>query len=445
MTTTKPAIIINSLSKTYKLYDSRYDRMKEFFHPFRKKFHRKHHVLKNLTFHVNCGEVVGIIGKNGSGKSTLLKILNSVVTPSGGTFTCQGRVTALLELGGGFHEELTGVQNVFYLGAIQGFSRKEMEEKLPGILDFADIGEYARQPVNTYSSGMYVRLAFSMAINIDPDILITDEALAVGDLRFQQKCFRRIREFKDSGKTIILCTHSMNVVKDFCTRAIWIQDGEIREDGDPAYISELYSSYMLTQQKPPVTSVVDAERQTGHRDVRPASFGGHFSSVIWEDLHNFDNFGTRAAVLTHAGLIDRNDNSNIRQLHGGEQIRILLRILPTESLKNVNLQVTVNGPLGNPVIKIRSNQYSRPFALQKSVPVAMTVDFTFPHLSNGRCTISIGLFTFIEKTEQCIHWVHDALIAEIANPDQKYKLGSGSLVVVREAEFELIQPDERST
>lgn len=439
MTTTSTAITIDSLSKTYKLYNSRYDRMKEFFHPLRKKYHRKHDVLKRLSFTVKRGEVVAIIGKNGSGKSTLLKILNSVVTPTDGQVTCHGRVAALLELGGGFHDELSGVQNIYYLGAIQGFSRKEMDAKLQHILDFADIGDYARQPVNTYSSGMYVRLAFSMAINIDPDILITDEALAVGDLRFQQKCFRRIREFKDSGMTIVICTHSMNVVKDFCTRAIWIQDGVIREDGDPAYVAELYSSYMLSQKNTPLPAPTAIAVQDSIEKGPPAIFSGRLAEIAWEELHHLDNFGARTALITHAAMINLEDHKNLRQLKGGEQIRILMRVIPKETLKNVNLQVTVNGQFGSPVIKIRSNQYHKPFTLQKDVPVILTVDVDFPHISNGRCTVSLNLYTFIDTMEQCIHWVHDALIVDVANNDLKYK--TGSLVVIRQAEFALIQPE----
>ena len=178
----KPVIVVNSLSKYYKLYPSRKARLIEWIHPFGKKFHNPHGALREVSFEVNRGDIIGIIGENGSGKSTLLKILSKVASPTSGSFMVDGKITALLELGGGFNQELTGIENVYFLGAIQGYSRKEMELRMKAILDFADIGDYASQPVNTYSSGMYVRLAFSLAINIDPDILITDEALSVGDL-----------------------------------------------------------------------------------------------------------------------------------------------------------------------------------------------------------------------------------------------------------------------
>lgn len=237
-------ISVSSLSKTYRLYDSKRDFIKEVLHPFRKSYHKKFHALKNISLSVNKGEVVGIIGKNGSGKSTLLKILASIVTPSAGTYHCRGRVTALLELSGGFNIQLTGIQNINFLGELQGFSKDEMVERRKQILDFAEIGEYAYQPVRSYSSGMYMRLAFSLAIHVDPDILIIDEILSVGDLRFQKKCLNKIKEFKEEGKTIILCSHSLETVNDFCTRAIWVHEGIIKEEGPPVNITNHYNTFM---------------------------------------------------------------------------------------------------------------------------------------------------------------------------------------------------------
>jgi len=247
-TTDEIIIYANSLSKSYKLYDSRRDFIKEIFHPFRKIYHKKFHALKDVSFDLAKGEVLGIIGKNGSGKSTLLKILASVVTPTSGKYVCNGRITALLELSGGFNMELTGIRNINFLGELQGFTKKDMKKRSQQILEFAEIGEYAYQPVKSYSSGMYMRLAFSLAIHVDPDVLIIDEILAVGDLRFQQKCLRKIQEFKDEGKTIVLCSHNLNTINDFCTRAIWIHDGVLREDGLPIETTSNYSAFMGSMQ-----------------------------------------------------------------------------------------------------------------------------------------------------------------------------------------------------
>ena len=237
-------ISVDSLSKTYKLFDSKRDFIKEAFHPFRKRYHNKHHALKNISLKVTKGEIVGIIGRNGSGKSTLLKILASIVTPTSGTYQCKGRVAALLELSGGFNKDLTGIENIKFLGALQGYSKAEMAGLVKKILDFAEIGDYAYQPVKKYSSGMYMRLAFSLAINIDPDILIVDEVLAVGDLKFQKKCHSKIQEFKNEGKTIVICTHSLGTVRDFCSRAIWIHQGELLKDSSPKIVVNEYNAFM---------------------------------------------------------------------------------------------------------------------------------------------------------------------------------------------------------
>jgi len=182
------AIKAENLTKTYRLYDSNLDRLKESLHPLRRKYHHEFNALHDFNFEVKKGETVGIIGKNGSGKSTLLKIITGVLTPTSGSVTVNGRISALLELGAGFNPELTGIENVYFNGTLMGYSKEEMHAKLDDILGFADIGEFVRQPVKSYSSGMFVRLAFAVAINIDPDILIVDEALAVGDIFFQQKC-----------------------------------------------------------------------------------------------------------------------------------------------------------------------------------------------------------------------------------------------------------------
>ncbi|MFP4470145.1 MAG: ABC transporter ATP-binding protein, partial [Bacteroidales bacterium] len=245
--TTPAAIEVNHISKIYRLYPSRQSRMIEMVHPLRQKMHRRFQALNDINFSVQKGEVVGLIGQNGSGKSTILKILSSVITPTSGSFTCNGRVTSLLELGGGFDMNLTGIENVYFIGAIQGYRKKQMEERMDQILEFAEIGDYANQPVKNYSSGMYVRLAFSININIDPEILIIDEALAVGDMRFQQKCFRKIREFKDLGKTIIICSHSMGAIRDFCTRTIWLNHGRLMADGEPKLVTDQFRDFMAQQ------------------------------------------------------------------------------------------------------------------------------------------------------------------------------------------------------
>ena len=233
-------IDVRNLTKTYRLYRSPMDRVKEVFHPRRKRYHTAFDALRGVSFTVEAGETVGVIGRNGSGKSTLLQLICGILEPSRGSVSVAGRVTALLELGAGFTPEFTGRQNVYLNGAIMGFKAEEMEQRMEAIAAFAEIGGFLDQPVKTYSSGMFVRLAFSVAISVDPDILIVDEALAVGDEIFQRKCFSRLQQFREMGKTIVFVSHSAQAVVELCNRAFLLDQGELILEGPPKYVVSRY-------------------------------------------------------------------------------------------------------------------------------------------------------------------------------------------------------------
>lgn len=222
------AIKVENLCKSYRLYNSPVDRMKESLHPLRRKYHHDFHALRDVSFEIEKGESVGIIGRNGSGKSTLLKILSGVLTPTSGSVTVNGKVSALLELGAGFNPDLTGVENVYFNGMLMGYTREEMDERLDDILAFADIGEFVSQPVKIYSSGMFVRLAYAVAVSVEPDILIVDEALSVGDACFQQRCVNVMKIFKENGGSIIFVSHDMNTIKVLCGSALLLDRGVLR-------------------------------------------------------------------------------------------------------------------------------------------------------------------------------------------------------------------------
>ena len=239
-------ISTRNLSKVYKLYRSPQDRLKEALHPGRKKYHKDFYALKDVNLEIRRGEVIGIVGKNGSGKSTLLKILSRVLTPSSGEFMVKGKVSSLLELGSGFNPELTGMENIFFYGTILGFSEEKIRGKLQEILDFAEIGDFVYQPLKTYSSGMKARLAFSVAINVDPDILILDEVLAVGDELFRRKCYARMEGFFKGGKTILFVSHDISAVNQFCSRAIMLDRGEFFIEGPPKLITTQYQRYLFS-------------------------------------------------------------------------------------------------------------------------------------------------------------------------------------------------------
>lgn len=244
---TESVIRINHLEKMYKLYDRPMDRLKESLGLTKKKLYKEHYALRDISFEVRQGETVGIIGTNGAGKSTILKIITGVLSPTSGEVTVNGRISALLELGAGFNGEYTGIENVYLNGTMLGFSKEEIDAKLDEILKFADIGEFVHQPVKTYSSGMFVRLAFAVAINIEPEILIVDEALSVGDVFFQSKCFHKFEEFKKLGKTILFVSHDLSSISKYCDRAILLDKGRKLAEGTPQEIIGIYKKVLVNQ------------------------------------------------------------------------------------------------------------------------------------------------------------------------------------------------------
>lgn len=425
-------IIVNNLCKTYKLYGSRYHVLGELVHPFRKKYHTKFHALKDISFQLGGGEVLGVIGRNGSGKSTLLKILASVVTPTSGFFEMKGRFSALLELGGGFNKDMTGVENVFFLGGIQGYSKEEMKERLKEILDFAEIGEYACQPVKTYSSGMYVRLAFSVAIHINPEILIVDEALAVGDLRFQQKCFRRIREFKEAGKTIVLCTHNLGAVNQFCTRAIWLHRGEIRMEGGPKEITDAYMAFMNSGDQ-------EQKETTGMDFSGVSDLSGIFSylsekypGASWLDPEKFDTSGDGQLKIRAAGLMDAHSGKPLETVKKGTRVRLVVVLHATLEIKNPGFELLLNDRQGTLVFRINSFHFKQALRVGTE-PAVVALEFDFPAISNGKYTLSMLAFYRENQETKTTHQVHDVFILNASKQDVRYS--QGGMVVLEKADF----------
>ena len=241
------AIAVDHVSKMYKLYDKPMDRLKESLGLSRQKKYKEHFALDDVSFQVHQGETVGIIGTNGSGKSTILKIITGVLNPTAGEVRVNGRISALLELGAGFNGEYSGTENVYLNGTMIGFSREEIDAKMDDILSFADIGEFVHQPVKTYSSGMFVRLAFAVAINIEPEILIVDEALSVGDVFFQAKCYRKFEEFKEMGKTILFVSHDLSSIGKYCDRVVLLNQGHKLAEGGAKDMVNLYRKVLVNQ------------------------------------------------------------------------------------------------------------------------------------------------------------------------------------------------------
>jgi lipopolysaccharide transport system ATP-binding protein len=241
------AVKLENISKFYKLYNEPKDRLKEALHPFGKKFHKKFYALNDINLEIKKGEILGIVGRNGAGKSTLLKLISGVIQPSSGAVSVRGAVSALLELGSGLNPEFTGIQNIYFYGTILGFAREEMKEKIDEIVAFADIGGFIQQPLKTYSSGMKARLGFSLAVNIDPEILIVDEVLAVGDELFRRKCYAKMEGLFNSGCTVLFVSHSSGTVNEICSRAILLDKGELILEGAPKLVTIHYQKYLFAR------------------------------------------------------------------------------------------------------------------------------------------------------------------------------------------------------
>ncbi|MEJ8738339.1 ABC transporter ATP-binding protein [Erysipelotrichaceae bacterium HCN-30851] len=295
------AIKIQNLSKVYRLYDQPVDRLKESLKIGKREYHKKFNALNNVSFDIKKGEMIGIIGKNGAGKSTLLKIITGVLSPTSGSIEINGKISALLELGAGFNPEYTGIENIYLNGTMIGFTREEMDKKIDDIIAFADIGDFINQPVKTYSSGMFARLAFAVSINVEPDILIVDEALSVGDVFFQSKCYKKLESLKESGITILFVTHDMGSVIKYCDRAVLMNDGRKIAEGLPKDMVDIYKKVLVGQYNE------NEEVFTG--EIKENTVVN--DTTKWKDYMlinpNFQEYGDHRAEIIDFGIADSDD------------------------------------------------------------------------------------------------------------------------------------------
>lgn len=318
------AIQVKDVSKIYKLYDTPLERLWDAFGLQKKKL-REHRALDHVSFQVERGQALGIIGTNGSGKSTVLKIITGVLSPTDGEVAVDGRISALLELGAGFNMEYTGIQNVYLNGMMTGFSKEEVAARLPEILDFADIGEFVNQPVKTYSSGMFVRLAFAVAINIDPEILIVDEALSVGDVFFQAKCYKKFEEFKEKGKTLLFVSHDLGSIVKYCDKAVLLNKGVKMAEGDPKDVVGAYKRLLVGQTK-------DSRRAASGQEREETPRGALWKSN-YELNPNVDEYGTGKAEIIDFAIIDE-DGDYTNCIEKGTKFWIKSKVLFHETIED---------------------------------------------------------------------------------------------------------------
>jgi len=406
-------ISVENLSKKYSLYESPGDRVKEAFHPFRKKYHKEFFALKNVSFSVEQGDVVGIIGRNGAGKSTLLKILTGVLTASGGDYTINGRISALLELGGGINPEYTGLENIYFNGSILGLTKEQVDEKIDEIIDFADIGDFINIPVKTYSSGMAVRLAFAIAINIDPDILIVDEALSVGDVRFQQKSLRKMRDLMEKAQAILFVTHDMGTVLNFCNKVVWLKDGEVYKVGEPADICKQYLSYMAFED-------VGVEGDS----VEEQAVENENAELVWFDTSRFESYGENGATIDKVAFHRTDDESQIDNFNGNEACTLHLMVNPKQDIHTPIYGFILKDSYGNQITGMNTFVYENKVdSLHDGEKSEIEIEFKMPNLKNGTYTISPALAEGSMENHIQHHWVHDAVVFNVNNRKDVNSIG----------------------
>ena len=381
----------------YKLYDKPSDRLKEALGLTRKKLYKEHYALRDVNFDIQEGECVGIIGTNGSGKSTILKIITGVLTPTQGEVKVDGRISALLELGAGCNMEYSGLENVYLNGTMIGFSKEEIDARLDDILEFADIGDFIHQPVKTYSSGMFVRLAFAVAINIDPEILVVDEALSVGDVFFQAKCYHKFEEFKKQGKTILFVSHDLSSVSKYCDRVILLNKGVKLDEGSPKQMVDLYKQ-LLVGQDPVKQQEADKEKKAAVQSEGTGNFQAN---------PNMLEYGNRMAEIIHFEVLDdRGMLSNT--IEKGTEFKIRMKVHFNEDIQEPIMAYTFKNIKGTEITGTNT-MFEKAQVARSGAGDECTVTFTQNmDLQGGEYLLSFGCTGYKDGDFTVFHRLYDA-------------------------------------
>lgn len=430
------AIGVNNLSKVYEIYGQPQDRLKQSILPRVQRlaglklarYYREFWALKNISFGVEVGETVGIIGRNGSGKSTLLQIICGTLTPTAGTVETRGRVAALLELGSGFNPEFTGRENVYLNGTILGLSKQDVDARFNEIARFADIGDFIDQPVKIYSSGMHVRLAFAILAHVDADILVIDEALAVGDAVFVQKCMNFIREFQKKG-TLLFVSHDINSVLSLCRTAVWLHEGEMREIGQAKMVAESYLRYTRQElygdkiKLDPIASS-SSKQEASTKNLETNNKHNYFvEAQVVENLENARGWRTGGAEITEICMEHVGEGlSGI--FRGGEKVRVVIRAHAHQELDQPIIGFMVRDRLGQDLFGENTLRFTE---LNPS-PVAggqnFSAEFVFylPFLPNGQYAVMASIANGALRNHIQYHWLNDVLIINVFNSNVRWGL-----------------------
>lgn len=381
------AIRVNNVTKRYKLYEKNSDRVKDALGlSGKKKLYKDYYALRDLSFDVKKGETVGIVGVNGAGKSTILKIITGVLNPTEGNVEINGRISALLELGAGFNFDYTGLQNVYLNGTMMGFSKEEIDGKLDAILSFADIGDFINQPVKTYSSGMFVRLAFAVAINIDPEILIVDEALSVGDVFFQNKCFHKFEEFRKAGKTILFVSHDLSSIRKYCDRAILLDHGVKLEEGETASVIDTFKRVLVGQYNPNEQDTESGEK-AGNKIIPEAHEGEWKKNYVLNP--DCDCYGDLKAEIIDFAVIDSKGKFT-SVLVKGEPFQIRVKIKANEDIEDPISTYTIKTLKGTDITGTNTKFEHNDIGPMKAGEEKVITFTQMMNLQGGQYLLSLG-------------------------------------------------------
>ncbi len=409
-------IQVQHLSKRYRIYDRPLDKLREMVGLGAGRLHRDFWALEDVSFELESGHTLGIIGQNGSGKSTMLQILAGIMSQTLGNCFVNGKVSALLELGSGFNPEFTGRENVFMNGAILGLDKRQMRKRFDAIASFAEIGDFMEQPVKTYSSGMFMRLAFAVAVNVDPDILLVDEALSVGDLIFQHRCMHRMNHLRSTGKTIVLVTHDLEAITKFCDLALLLDGGRLLEQGKPDMVVQKYRALIF-----------ERERRYGSHDAAGASPEGaaqirsESEMPITRSIPNIDHrFGNGEAGLLGVELIDERGMTT-SEVVGGQKVTVRISAQIRQDIDQPIVGFMVRDRLGVELSGCNTSHEGQNLPSLKKNQV-LTCDFhvTLPHLAPGSYSISPAIAKGTLSHHDMCDWIDNALVFSLSSPTLVY-------------------------
>jgi lipopolysaccharide transport system ATP-binding protein len=422
------AIEVNGLSKCYQIYDKPSDRLKQMLMRGRKQYYKEFWALKDVSFKIKKGETVGIIGRNGSGKSTLLQMICGTLNPTGGEVKVNGRVAALLELGAGFNPEFSGVENVYMAASLYGLSKEEVDQRFEAIATFADIGDHIHQPVKTYSSGMYVRLAFAVIAHVDADILVVDEALAVGDAVFTQKCMRFIRKFRENG-TLLFVSHDMGSVLNLCEQAVWLHAGKIQQLGVAKEISEAYLQYTLQEVYGQDAKLQVIANKTTSSSLDQATteqttvLNYETEMGVKNNLNEANGWKSGAGEIVAVNLAAV-DGANGDALKGGELVQMTIEAVVTQDMARPILGFLVRDRLGQDLFGENTLPFTdiSPLPLQAGERFQSKFTFSLPMLPNGDYSVMTSLADGDLNNHVQHHWLHNSLMLHVSSSKVRYGL-----------------------